>query len=294
MTRSWDDAAAAHRARARTARRRARARGSTASRGGRGEGARVPVARRRAAADRAPGRLSARRPARRRALGRDSCARTSRRSRAASPRSTCCSTASAARASRRPCAVCSASSAQSGFRLVEVRRDDLLELPALWTILRGRRERFGVVCDDLSFEEGDTSWKLLKAELDGGLEARPANAMLIATSNRRHLLDRAHLREPRGRARSRRPSAPGRDGRGEGLPLRSLRSDAAVLRLRSGDLSAHRPPARARARARRARAARPSSRARALRFALERGTRSGRTARQACIVIGQAFDGGAR
>jgi predicted AAA+ superfamily ATPase len=76
----------------------------------------------------------------------------------------------------------------AGFRLVELRREELRELPALWTILRARRERFGVVCDDLSFEEGDASWKLVKAELDGGLEARPANALLIVTSNRRHLL----------------------------------------------------------------------------------------------------------
>ncbi len=181
----------------------------------------------------------------------------------------------------------------AGFRLVEVRRDDLLELPALWTILRGRRERFGVVCDDLSFDEGDTSWKLLKAELDGGLEARPANALLIATSNRRHLLterlsenreavlDADGLLHPGETAEEKISLS---DRFGLMLPFFAFDQETYLrivhLHARALGLEGRVPEA--------------ELESRALRFALERGTRSGRTARQACIAIGQAFDGGAR
>ena len=176
--------------------------------------------------------------------------------------------------------------AARGFRLVEVRRDDLLELPALWTLLRARRERFGVVCDDLSFEEGDSSWKLLKAELDGGLEARPANALIIATSNRRHLLterlseNREAVLDPDGILH------PGETAEEKvslsdrfGLMLPFFAFDQATY-LRIVHLHA-------RALGLEGRVTSTELEARALRFALERGTRSGRTARQACIAIGQ-------
>ena len=75
-----------------------------------------------------------------------------------------------------------------GLRMVEVRRDDLLALPEIFAALRDRPHRFALFCDDLSFEEGDASFKQLKALLDGGLEARPENVIVVATSNRRHLL----------------------------------------------------------------------------------------------------------
>jgi predicted AAA+ superfamily ATPase len=178
--------------------------------------------------------------------------------------------------------------APSGFRLIEVRREDLLELPALWPHLRARRERFGVVCDDLSFEEGDSSWKLLKAELDGGLEARPANAMLIATSNRRHLLterlseNREAVLDPDGilhPGETAEEKVSLSDRFGLMLPFFAFDQET-YLRI----VHLH-----ARALGLEGRVPTTELEARALRFALERGTRSGRTARQACIAIGQHF-----
>jgi len=179
----------------------------------------------------------------------------------------------------------------AGFRLVEVRRDDLLDLSALWPSLRGRRERFGVFCDDLSFEEGDTSWKRLKAELEGGLEARPANALLIATSNRRHLLTErlSENREARldpdgllhpGETAEEKVSLSDRFGLM--LPFFAFDQDTylAIVRLHARALGLE------------GRIGDDELRARALRFALERGTRSGRTARQACIAISQTLERG--
>ena len=79
---------------------------------------------------------------------------------------------------------------QSPLKLVEIHREDIESLPALMTILRDAKERFIVFCDDLSFDNDDTSYKSLKAVLEGGIEGRPDNVILYATSNRRHLLSR--------------------------------------------------------------------------------------------------------
>lgn len=77
------------------------------------------------------------------------------------------------------------------LRLIEIHREDIESLPALLAILRNATEyRFIVFCDDLSFDAQDTSYKSLKAALDGGIEGRPENVILYATSNRRHLLPR--------------------------------------------------------------------------------------------------------
>lgn len=78
--------------------------------------------------------------------------------------------------------------APDGLRLVEVRRWDLLGLPALTAMLRGVPFRFIVFCDDLSFGEGEDEYRVLKTLLDGGLEERPENILIYATSNRRHLM----------------------------------------------------------------------------------------------------------
>ncbi|HTO69673.1 MAG TPA: ATP-binding protein [Myxococcota bacterium] len=172
-----------------------------------------------------------------------------------------------------------------GFRLVEVRRDDLLELARLWPVLRKRRERFAVFCDDLSFEEGDTSWKQLKAELDGGLEARPANALVIATSNRRHLVPE--------RMSENREAVLDRDGLlhpGETAEEKVSLSDrfGLLLPFFAFDQETYLRIARHHARA--LGIDTPADfEARVLRFALERGTRSGRTARQACIALAQSL-----
>lgn len=78
----------------------------------------------------------------------------------------------------------------SGLKLVEVHREDIASLPALMEILRHAPMPVIIFCDDLSFDHDDTSYKSLKAVLDGGVEGRPANVVLYATSNRRHLLPR--------------------------------------------------------------------------------------------------------
>ncbi|HEV7321982.1 MAG TPA: ATP-binding protein [Ensifer sp.] len=79
-------------------------------------------------------------------------------------------------------------------KLVEVHREDIATLPALMDILKKAPVPVIVFCDDLSFDHDDTSYKSLKAVLDGGVEGRPSNVLLYATSNRRHLLPR-HMME---------------------------------------------------------------------------------------------------
>ncbi len=74
------------------------------------------------------------------------------------------------------------------LRMIEVSRDDLGDLTEVMKLLRGRRERFIIFVDDLSFEEGETQYKTLKAVLEGSLESRPGNVLIYATSNRRHLI----------------------------------------------------------------------------------------------------------
>jgi predicted AAA+ superfamily ATPase len=75
-----------------------------------------------------------------------------------------------------------------GLRLIEVPKEHLGDYPQLMQLLQGRRERFILYVDDLSFEEQETHYKALKAILEGGIEARPENVILYATSNRRHLV----------------------------------------------------------------------------------------------------------
>ncbi|MDD4519190.1 MAG: ATP-binding protein [Limnochordia bacterium] len=74
------------------------------------------------------------------------------------------------------------------LRMIEVSKEDLVYFPVLAEMLRGQRYRFIVFIDDLSFEEGETQYKGLKAALEGGLTPRPENVLIYATSNRRHLI----------------------------------------------------------------------------------------------------------
>lgn len=78
--------------------------------------------------------------------------------------------------------------ADRGLRLVEVRKDDLEDLPAITAQVRGRAPRFLLFVDDLSFEEQETEYKALKALLEGAAEARPENLLIYATTNRRNLI----------------------------------------------------------------------------------------------------------
>lgn len=78
--------------------------------------------------------------------------------------------------------------AQQGLRLIEVDKSDLADLPDIVDLVAGRQERFLVFCDDLSFEEGESGYKALKVALDGSIAAQSDNVLIYATSNRRHLL----------------------------------------------------------------------------------------------------------
>ena len=78
--------------------------------------------------------------------------------------------------------------APAGLRVIEVDRHDLIDLPDIVDALHGRSERFIIFSDDLSFEADDPSYKALKAILDGSVHAPPDNVLIYATSNRRHLM----------------------------------------------------------------------------------------------------------
>lgn len=87
------------------------------------------------------------------------------------------------------------------LRLVEIHREDIESLPDLMNLIRKAEDyRFIVFCDDLSFDADDTSYKSLKAALDGGIEGRPGNMIFYATSNRRHLLPRDMIENERSTA----------------------------------------------------------------------------------------------
>lgn len=86
------------------------------------------------------------------------------------------------------------------LKLIEIHREDIESLPALMALLRPAPYRFIVFCDDLSFDSDDTSYKSLKAVLEGGIEGRPDNVILYATSNRRHLMARDMIDNERSTA----------------------------------------------------------------------------------------------
>ncbi|HEX9079960.1 MAG TPA: ATP-binding protein [Desulfuromonadaceae bacterium] len=78
--------------------------------------------------------------------------------------------------------------APQGLRIIELKRWDIMSLPQITTVLREAPFRFILFCDDLSFDEGEGDFRALKTLLDGDIEERPANVLIYATSNRRHLL----------------------------------------------------------------------------------------------------------
>jgi len=90
---------------------------------------------------------------------------------------------------------------ENRLKLVEIHREDIESLPDLMGLIRKTPDyRFIVFCDDLSFDGHDTSYKSLKAALEGGIEGRPDNMVLYATSNRRHLLPRDMMENERSTA----------------------------------------------------------------------------------------------
>jgi uncharacterized protein len=84
--------------------------------------------------------------------------------------------------------------------LVEIHREDIPSLPRLLSLLRLHSRRCLLFCDDLSFDQHDASYKSLKAVLEGGVEGRPSNVVLYATSNRRHLMPRDMIDNERSTA----------------------------------------------------------------------------------------------
>lgn len=89
---------------------------------------------------------------------------------------------------------------RAALKLVEIHREDIHTLPSLLAILKASDCRFILFCDDLSFDQDDTSYKSLKAALEGGVEGRPDNVIFYATSNRRHLLPRDMIENERSTA----------------------------------------------------------------------------------------------
>ena len=90
--------------------------------------------------------------------------------------------------------------AATRLKLVEIHREDIDSLPALMAAIKDTDYRFILFCDDLSFDHDDTSYKSLKAALEGGVEGRPDNVIFYATSNRRHLLPRDMIENERSTA----------------------------------------------------------------------------------------------
>ncbi len=97
-------------------------------------------------------------------------------------------------------AAINASGATTPLKLIEIHREDIDTLPRLLATLKDAPFAFIVFCDDLSFDQDDTSYKSLKAALDGGVEGRPDNVIFYATSNRRHLLPRDMIENERSTA----------------------------------------------------------------------------------------------
>ena len=92
------------------------------------------------------------------------------------------------------------SGSKIGLKLVEIHREDIDSLPLCLNHMRSSPHYFIVFCDDLSFDHDDTSYKSLKAVLEGGIEGRPQNVLFYATSNRRHLMPRDMMDNERSTA----------------------------------------------------------------------------------------------
>ena len=93
-----------------------------------------------------------------------------------------------------------AAEAPNGLPLVEIHREEIVSLPLLLARLRGAGRRCLLFCDDLSFDAEDTTYKSLKAALEGGIEGRPDNVLFYATLNRRHLMPRDMVENERATA----------------------------------------------------------------------------------------------
>jgi predicted AAA+ superfamily ATPase len=168
--------------------------------------------------------------------------------------------------------------AARGLRVVEVHKADLLHLPDVLEALRDAPAyRFLLFCDDLSFDEGETAYRELKAALEGSLEAPPANVRIVATSNRRHLLPQRVADNPAARL-----DDAGELHMGEAIEEKLALSDrfGLVLGFYGFDQKTYLAIVDRHAAKAGLDVPRERLHAEALRFALDRSSRSGRTARQ--------------
>ena len=167
--------------------------------------------------------------------------------------------------------------AHRGLRIVEVHKSDLLQLPEVLATLREASHYFLLFCDDLSFDEGEAGYRELKAALEGSLEAPPGNVRIVATSNRRHLLpervaDNAAVRLDEagelhlGEALEEKLALADRFGLVLGFYGFDQATYLRIVERYAAKAGVDLPPG--------------ELRAEALRFALDRSSRSGRTARQ--------------
>jgi len=92
------------------------------------------------------------------------------------------------------------SGSEKALKLIEIHREDIGSLPRLMKVLRPEPHQCIIFCDDLSFDHDDTTYKSLKAVLEGGIEGRPDNVIFYATSNRRHLIPRHMMDNERSTA----------------------------------------------------------------------------------------------
>ena len=164
-----------------------------------------------------------------------------------------------------------------GLRMVEVRKADLVHLERVLESLRGASHRFVLFCDDLSFDAGEANYRELKAALEGSLTAPPENVRIYATSNRRHLLP-----ETMEENRAARVDAEGELHLHEATEEKLALSDrfGLVLGFYGFDQETYLRIVERYARKAGVRADAATLRREALRWALRRSSRSGRTARQ--------------
>ncbi len=164
-----------------------------------------------------------------------------------------------------------------GLRLIQVERTDLVDLPLMLGQLRGRPERFLLFCDDLAFEADDAAFKALKSVLEGSIFAPPENLLLYASSNRRHLVPEYQSENRDSRL------VEGELHHGESVEEKISLSDRFGLWLAFHPFSQAQYLAAVDHWVRRLGAPCPDPaalQAAALRWALQRGSRSGRTAWQ--------------
>ena len=166
--------------------------------------------------------------------------------------------------------------------IIEIAREDIEDLPRLMQYLATQDRSFIVFCDDLAFEAAESSYKALKAALEGGLTGRPSNVVFYASSNRRHLMSRQMIENERSSAVNPSEATEEKvslsDRFGLWIGFHSLDQDA-YLTIVNGYISHFALPI-----------SEEDARSLALQWAMERGNRSGRTASQFIVHLAAKLD----